>query len=539
MHHTLSWFRRLRSSTNGSGLILLTSLAIAGLLMGLRSLGALEGMELAAYDRLLRLRPNETQDDRLLIVGVTDEDILQFQEWPLSDRTLSSVLEKVLAADPRVVGVDILRDVPIGEGHDELLKQLQDDRIVGACKASSADGSGAAPPTGMHPDLIGFADLPVDPGGTLRRVLLWMEPPTVAAMPASLSHLCNQPQTIFSLSFQIARYYLEADRLYADLTPENQLAFGEVVLPPIVRHTGGYATADDRGYQLLLNYRSLDSVARQISIADVLEGRFDPAWIRDRIVLIGYTTPQSKDEFYTPYSAGLRDDQKMAGVVVQAQAVSQILSAVLDDRPLMRSWSEAAEMGWIVIWSLMGATIGWWFRHPLRFGAVILLAAGILVGICAGLLLQSIWIPLAPAAIGLIVSACGVVLIDRFNRSDYGKAVYRQVKTLLKIEIEIDQTKVEREVAEITQSEYFSELQQKAKEMRGQRRSQSKPRDADPVVPSAPPEPEDDYLQQLQRKAKQTRSARRSSQPDLSANQSDQSDSADRLPTDQSNDSDT
>ncbi|NEQ34043.1 MAG: transmembrane sensor domain protein, partial [Leptolyngbya sp. SIO4C5] len=49
------------------------------------------------------------------------------------------------------------------------------------------------------------------------------------------------------------------------------------------------------------------------------------------------------------------------------------------------------------------------------------------------------------------------------------QAVYRQVQNLLRLNIEIDTAKVDRQVAEISETEYFSQLQQRAKQLRQQR----------------------------------------------------------------------
>lgn len=49
----------------------------------------------------------------------------------------------------------------------------------------------------------------------------------------------------------------------------------------------------------------------------------------------------------------------MAGVLVHAQIVSQILSSVLDEQPLFWYLPAWAEAGWIWIWSLAGGILVW------------------------------------------------------------------------------------------------------------------------------------------------------------------------------------
>jgi hypothetical protein len=257
-----------------------------------------------------------------------------------------------------------------------------------------------------------------------------------------------------------------------------------------------------------------------------LAGEVPPEQIRDRIVLIGATTPEAKDEFYTPFSGGLRDDQKMPGVIVHAQSVSQILSAVLDDRPLLWSWPTWGEALWIIGWGLSGTIFAWYVRRPLRYAIGAVMLVGGLYGICYVIFLQGGWIPLVPPALALILASGGVVLLDRFNKSDYGQAVYKQMKTLLRLDIEIDKTKVGEQVAEITDTDYFNQLQAQAKELREKRQANiraarhpgnapvhseaPKPHDDDKATAS---DNVDDYVEQLKQRASRLRSTDPSDPP--------------------------
>jgi adenylate cyclase len=203
-----------------------------------------------------------------------------------------------------------------------------------------------------------------------------------------------------------------------------------------------------------------------VSLLDVLEGRVESAQVRNRIVMVGYTTPQSKDDFYTPFSSARSDRQKMPGVVIHAQSASQLLSTVLDGKPLLWVWPLPAELVWIVAWSFFGGVLGWYLRHPGAFALVAIVGAAGLYGISLAIFFQGGWIPVVPAALTFLGTAVGVVLLDRFNNSAYGQQVYRKVKTLLHLDIEIAEDKLEKQVAEITESDYFRDLQDKVKSLR-------------------------------------------------------------------------
>lgn len=502
----LSWASRLGHPT------LLSTLATSGLVLGIRLLGALQGLELGIYDQLVRLRPTLPADDRILIVGIGEIDVQQRQEWPIQDQTIVELLDVLLAAEPRAIGLDLFRDVPIADGQAELLTQIQNhEQIVPVCKISGADTPGVPPPQGTAAGQIGFSDLVVDPGGILRRSLLVAEPPLDSQR--SGAHICSDPEMqLLSLSFQLVLRYLAADDILLDSTPNGELRFQDTILRRLGADIGGYQDADASGYQILLNFRAARDAFPQVSLSDVLSGQVPAEQIRDRIILIGATTPEAKDDFYTPYSGGLQDSQKMPGVVIHAQSVSQILSAVLNDRPLLWSWSTSQELVWIVVWGFGGALFAWYVRRPIRF---ILGTVGLLAGLYGSsylLFLQGGWIPIVPPALTLTLAAGSVILLDRFNKSDYGKAVYQQMKSLLRLDIEIDQSRVGQQVAEITETEYFTNLQQQARNLRQQRANAPSP---SPIPKKDKPrspqvgkqDSVDDYFDNLKREARRLKPA--------------------------------
>jgi len=400
--------------------VILASVTITALLVGVRQLGMLEALELGAFDRLIQLRPDAGPDPRLLVVIVTEEDIRVRKEDPLSDRTLAQLLRALEQQQPRAIGLDIYRDIPLEPGHADLAAQLrQSDRVVTVCKSpNAADDPGIPPPPGMPEEQVGFSDIVVDPGGIVRRDLL-------AVTPLKNSH-CATP---YSLSLQLARLYLSKQGI--KLLDQGHLQFGSTVFKPLKSDAGGYQGMDAGGYQVLLNYRSRDRIANQATLTEVVEGRINPDWIKDRIVLIGYAAASKKDAFYTPYSSGQRQNQQMPGVVVHAQMVSQILSAVLDRRPLFWFWPQWGEVLWIWGWALLGGSLAWGIRHPLRFGLAEGAALGALFSICFGCFLQAGWLPLVPPLLALVGTGGSVIAYKRLSDIFYDSLTGLPNRTLL------------------------------------------------------------------------------------------------------------
>ncbi|MEL7316393.1 MAG: CHASE2 domain-containing protein, partial [Cyanobacteria bacterium J06559_3] len=357
----LNWVGRLGHP------VVISAIATSAIVLGARAIGGLQGLELGVYDQMMRLRPAQEPDDRILVVGIDETDVQTRGEWPIEDQTLAELLQTLLAAEPRVIGLDFFRDVPIGEGQADLLNAIQSsDRVVPVCRISGTDNPGIPPPPGTPEAQVGFADLVIDPGGILRRTMLFTQPPETA--PGTDVHLCNNPDAqLPSLSFQLALRYLASEAINLDFTPTQEFQLQDVVLERLNPEIGGYHNVDAGGYQLLLNFRAARNAVPQVSLREVLSDQVTAEQIRDRVILIGATTPEAKDDFYTPYSGGARDSQKMPGVVVHAQSVSQILSAVLDNRPLLWTWAPLGEGVWVILWGLGGALFAWYVRRPATF----------------------------------------------------------------------------------------------------------------------------------------------------------------------------
>ncbi len=380
--------------------LLLLSVGITSLLLGIRHIGLLQPLELRAFDEMMRHRPAEPPDPRLLVVTVTEDDIKAQGNEPrrgsLSDRTLARLLAKLESYHPRVIGLDIYRDFPVEAQYPELAKYLREsNRFIGVCQASTdPSDSGIAPPPEVPQANQGLSDVAIDSGTIVRRHLLAMTPsPTSPCTP------------YYTLSTQVAFRYLETQGIPRQFTPDGLLKLGKVVFQPLESHSSGYQGADTWGHQVLLNYRfyrSPEDFVGQVSIQQVLKGQLNPDAVRDRVVLIGVTAPSAKDFFLTPYG------QKIPGVVVHAQQVSQILSAVLDGRPLLQVWPGWGDALWIWGWSLAGGLIGWgclrWQRRVVIVGAI-----AILSGLSFVLLLQGTWVPLVPAVLVLVLTSGSVL----------------------------------------------------------------------------------------------------------------------------------
>ncbi|RCJ40266.1 hypothetical protein A6770_11040 [Nostoc minutum NIES-26] len=395
--------------------VMIFAVVVTALVMGVRHLGLLQPAELKAFDQLLRLRPNEQPDRRLLVVAIAEDDFQlpeqQQRKGSLSDRALALLVQKLEKFKPRAIGLDIYRDFPVDPQESPLANWMRrSDRFIAICKVSEPqiDEPGVSPPPEIPLERQGFSDFVKDSDGILRRHLIAMKPGD--------SSPCT---TSYAFSAQLAFRYLEAEGISTQYTKTKELQIGKVVFKRLRSHMGGYQQLDDWGYQVLLNYRSFNSplkAVEQVTLKDVLRGAIDSKMVQNRLVLIGITNQSAGDYFSTPYATD--QNQQMPGVVVHAQMVSQILSAVLDGRTLLWVWPVWGDALWVFCWSVFGGLFTWRIRNFLLLALVGITVIVVISAMSLVILLAGIWIPLIPAVLALAVTGSSVVIYTIYQGSN-------------------------------------------------------------------------------------------------------------------------
>jgi CHASE2 domain-containing sensor protein len=423
--------QRLSSKRCSLRSVFLASVAVTFLVMGTRYVGILQPLELGAYDYLIQQRPPELIDERILVVQVTKEDVAEHQ-YPLEDATVAQLLQKLKQYEPRALGLDMHRYQSRGAGRSNLISSFeQNQNFFTVCASGSSDSNYAPPSEFSEQQLrnqVGFSDVvvdsfnpkdrrirgdlmvgeqPEDTSRTVRRQLLSYEP-SLSPSPSS----CSTP---YSFSFQLAFRFLYEEKIQPmEVNSNQEWQFGTVVFHRLAARFGGYQRLDGQSSQIMLNYRS-NQPGQRVTLKQVLSGKLDRNLVKNRIVLIGYTAPVARDNFDTPYG-------QMAGIWVHAHMVSQILSSVLDKRPLvwvLPQWRgfQWGDMLWVFAWSITGGLLAWRLRWRSLWEGKSLLYLG-LAGGAATLVLYQIsliiltqggWMPLVPSALALF--ATGSILV--------------------------------------------------------------------------------------------------------------------------------
>lgn len=384
---------------------------VLGIVCLARFTGNLQFLEWTTLDYFLRLRPHEKIDERVVVVGINEDDLRRIGSYPIPDREIAALIQKLEIYKPRVIGIDIFRDLPVEPGHSELVKTFKSfNNIIGLEKVLPVQ---VAPPPDLPHKQVGFSDAIPDADGNLRRALIGTK---------------TTKGYNFYLALRLAKTYLSAENITLEngIRDRGAMRFGTVELPRFGSNFGGYVGADAGGVQILQNFRSGREPFRTLSLKQIETGKFSPNWIRDRIVIIGIVSP-GVDIAKSEAIASINPvPGQVYGVEIQAHTVSQIISAVLDKRPLLKSWWDGWEYLWLFAWGCLGISLGRLSQSPFKNILSVCLSSLILISSSYILLIFGWWIPVAPAMLVLVINGIGLTAFYQYDRSLRTRIVERQ-----------------------------------------------------------------------------------------------------------------
>ena len=367
------------------------------LLLSLRETGWLQSLELSVYDKLVTFFAGSQQSDRVVLVVTTESDINRFG-YPIRDNDLAVVLTRVFAGEPKVVGVDLYRDLPMPPGNQELQAiQRAHDNLYWVFKLPDVGNSGIPPP----PALRGtgrevLSDHVTDAGGVVRRALL-------LAADERTNH--NWPVMGVSLA---ERY--TGQRLHM---MNDALALSRGRIPLLDQPYGPYAKVDAAGYQMLYDYRGGYRRFRQISFSEIIDRPELAATLRGRIVMVGTAALSIKDNFATPFSTGWGGEGALIGIALHAHTADQLIRIANDETrnpvPLPRLADDVA------IWAaaIAGAVLALLVWRVIVVLLALLLGLGLVAGATAwGFGSAGLLLPGVPVSLAWVLSAaaCNFVM---------------------------------------------------------------------------------------------------------------------------------
>jgi adenylate cyclase len=294
------WSRRL-----GQGL--LVGLAVAILTGTAQAVGLLETWQLSSSNYLYGA--SEGPGDEIVLLAIDEKSLNRLGPWPWPYSTYVELLERLEGAS--AIGIDVLfteGDIT-GEGVAALAGVTH--RLgnvvypITTLSLHSPLGKGESYRAGRIvqtlPELrqaaakVGTVSVIIDKDGAIRQAPLVVQMGDEQCEAFSLQLL----RIALGLPTQPLRW------------SGGQLVIGNQLSTPV----------DDRG-AVLINYVGPPGTFPTYSVADVIEGRIDPARLEDKIALVGWMNVlQEYDLHNTPVSAG----QRMAGVEIQANTIHTLL----------------------------------------------------------------------------------------------------------------------------------------------------------------------------------------------------------------------
>jgi adenylate cyclase len=373
--------------------------------------------ELATYDYRLSYAPHPRRSTDLVLVTIDDESMNQGGElsvWPWPRRYHARVIKQLHAAGAKVIGVDMVLAGSSGGGEVTLSGPLalaplskDDEYLAGALKlagnvvlamevaqsAVAAEEAQAELEVGNFPVAafeeaaldLGCANLPRDLDGVVRRA--W-------------TSLTFQDEPYAGLAVALAAHYLGV----APLTLAAQA---------LERSRAGHPALG--GDSLLISYGAPIGLGfERIPYYRVLQGDFDPAQVRGKMVLIGSQASVLQDLHYTPLALrGERGTGERAAMMPGVEIVAHVAESLVHGRYLVPlnplgagalTLLVALAMAALTVWlkPVKALLLGW---LPLVILAV--------VGTFELFWERGLWVPLVPLVLGVTLSyGVGTVYLE-------------------------------------------------------------------------------------------------------------------------------
>jgi CHASE2 domain-containing sensor protein len=276
----------------------LIAAALAALALALALGGWAWRADRLLYDAALAFWERPAPAD-IVIVAIDDASVEAIGRWPWPRSVHATLLERLAAAEPKAIALDLVLSEPDADGDPWLATALQRAApVVMPVAWQEVDGllSVLAPTPALRAHVrLGAAESAVDADGVLRHLFLHAGP-----APAPYPHLA------------LALLQAGGDRLHPDLVPDAGPA-GAAAAPA----DSHWRRAD----RLLLRFAGPPGTVPRLSYLDVLQGRVPASELAGRYLLVGMTAQGLGDTLATPVNAR---HQAMPGVEVLAQAAAML-----------------------------------------------------------------------------------------------------------------------------------------------------------------------------------------------------------------------
>lgn len=368
----------------------------------------------AAINMLFRLRGELPAPENIVIVAIDDASLQKLGKFPWSRKLTADCLDKITLGNPKAVGIDVIYAEESDLSDDEALAQAikKNGRVVLPVQLYEKISE-------TNPQITEIG---------------WLNPiQEFAQNSASKGHAHAAPDVDGTLrTVQLSKSDDQGNRFWAfgleTLRVAEQIQPNDFEDKPGLLRFGNYQiklVSDEinqieslkgvsivRPNEMLINYIGASKSFNYYSFAEILDGTIPPETFKDKIVLIGATSPTLGDSQVTPFmhfaaAENKEGGQAMPGVEVHANIINTIKN---------RLWLGFLPQFWeifLAISIIFGATAavklfdGW-----LQILILVLLLTGIIGGTFLAFNNWQTILPL-PELLTAFLTAVPLLLIDR------------------------------------------------------------------------------------------------------------------------------
>jgi adenylate cyclase len=366
----------------GPGVALIILLASAA--------GFLKVLELKWLDQQLRLRGPIAHRRDVVVVSLGEDTFRELNRpWPFPREVIARAIEKIEAAKPRAIGLDLLYIEPSVFGPE-------DDAALGATLRK-------------YPNVVLAAlfeegkDDPVYVGSEMVRGQ------TLQALKLPVPALRDAPFGFVNLLHDADGFVRRAP-LWRDFRGRERMeTLARQVFNVATRE--GVRARPPAGQEIFVNFRGPARTFETVPFHQVLRGEIEPFILAGKIVFVGATSPVLHDVFNTPFAP----QDPMPGVEIQANVVDNLLRG----DPL-RAVGVLPALVLVVLAALLATFVAVRFP-PLRAFAIV---AGVGLGyalVCYGALAWfRVWIEEVRVQLALF-GAYGAVVVRNYVQEERAK----------------------------------------------------------------------------------------------------------------------
>ena len=361
----------------------LTALVVGSYLVGEP---LLKSVEFKAYDFRAKLRQNLNPPSEIVLVAIDDDAIAQVGRWPWPRSRLAEAIEKLKAAGPKVIGLNILFSEPeqsqgLAEIHrlEEKYKELLGEKKIKQRGVDFAlEFSSATVALDSDSKLLaslrsaGNVVLPLFfPGGTVGG-----KPDAVPAVVSDSALKTSAPAALIleeaKIAFPVlafseaaaglghANLYTETDgvlrreaplvkhgkELYASFATRLTMAYLGLKLEDVRFEPGAALTLGklriplDAESKMAILFNGPQETIRVVPYATLMADKVNTDFFKDKIVILGLTASGASTQWITPVARGF------SALEVAPNIIENILHQKFLTRP---PWAERAELGLLAL----------------------------------------------------------------------------------------------------------------------------------------------------------------------------------------------